>query len=276
MGNIRIVTLMDNQNGERKDLAAEHGLSLYIETGYANILFDFGQGKHTYENAAALNIRPERVDYGVCSHGHYDHGGGYREFVKNGLSCPLATGKGFFSEKYSLGRTKAAFLGTGFDAAFLEENKIRHMVCDGLLPLAQGCWALGGIRRKRAFETIPKRFVLRQQGAWVQDYFQDEICLILEENGELTVIVGCSHPGILNILDTVRERFSQPIRAVIGGTHLVKAGPERIGNTIAGIKDMGIRLLGFNHCSGEDFCRAMEEDGELETVYMGVGDCLFL
>ena len=43
MGNIRIVTLMDNQNGERKDLAAEHGLSLYIETGYANILFDFGQ-----------------------------------------------------------------------------------------------------------------------------------------------------------------------------------------------------------------------------------------
>ena len=47
MGNIRIVTLMDNQNGERKDLAAEHGLSLYIETGYANILFDFGQGKHT-------------------------------------------------------------------------------------------------------------------------------------------------------------------------------------------------------------------------------------
>ena len=99
MGNIRIVTLMDNQNGERKDLAAEHGLSLYIETGYANILFDFGQGKHTYENAAALNIRPERVDYGVCSHGHYDHGGGYREFVKNGLSCPLATGKGFFSEK---------------------------------------------------------------------------------------------------------------------------------------------------------------------------------
>ena len=123
MGNIRIVALMDNQNGERKDLTAEHGLSLYIETGYTSILFDFGQGKHTYENAVRLNIRPERIDYGVCSHGHYDHGGGYREFVKNGLSCPLATGKGFFSEKYSLGKTKAACLGTGFDAAFLKENK---------------------------------------------------------------------------------------------------------------------------------------------------------
>ena len=29
MGNIRIVTLMDNQNGERKDLAAEHGQNGY-------------------------------------------------------------------------------------------------------------------------------------------------------------------------------------------------------------------------------------------------------
>ena len=96
----------------------------------------------------------------MCSHGHYDHGGGYREFVKNGLSCPLATGKGFFSEKYSLGKTKAACLGTGFDAAFLKENKIRHMECDGLVPLAQGCWVMGGIGRRRAFETIPKRFVL--------------------------------------------------------------------------------------------------------------------
>ncbi|MFR1130753.1 MAG: hypothetical protein ACLSFC_18665 [Enterocloster bolteae] len=55
---------------------------------------------------------------------------------------------------------------------------------------------------------------------------------------------------ILNILDTVRNGSASP-SAVIGGTHLVKAGPERIGNTIAGIKGMGIRLLGFNHCSGE-------------------------
>ena len=125
------------------------------------------------------------------------------------------------------------------------------MECDGLVPLAQGCWVMGGIGRRRAFETIPKRFVLREQGTWVQDYFQDEVCLVLEERGELVVIVGCSHPGILNILDTVRQRFSQPIRAVVGGTHLVEADRERIHMTLRTMKDLGIGLLGFNHCSGE-------------------------
>ena len=72
---------------------------------------------------------------------------------------------------------------------------------------------MGGIRRSHDFETVPERFVIRDKDRWKQDYFQDEVCLVLEERGELVVIVGCSHPGILNILDTVRQRFSQPIRA---------------------------------------------------------------
>ena len=42
MGDIRIETLMYNQSGVRKDLAAQNVLFVDIETGYANKLFDFG------------------------------------------------------------------------------------------------------------------------------------------------------------------------------------------------------------------------------------------
>ena len=42
------------------------------------------------------------------------------------------------------------------------------------------------------------------------------------------------------------------------------------------MKDMGIRLLGFNHCSGELFRNMMEQEETLSTVYLGAGDCLFL
>lgn len=270
---MKIVTLMDNMNGERKDLTAEHGLSLYVQTEHVRILFDFGAGPHTYENAVKLNIRPDQMDYAVCSHGHYDHGAGYREFVQNGLLCPLVTGRGVFTEKYAASVFKAAYLGTGFDEDFLVSHHIPHLTCSTLLSLAPGCWVMGGFCRTYSFETIPKRFVVREQNAWVQDTFQDEICLILEENGELTVIVGCSHPGILNILSTVREHFNQPIRAVMGGTHLVKADRERIEKTIEVMKDMGIKLLGFNHCSGELFREMMEKEKAFHTVYLGVGDC---
>ena len=127
-----------------------------------------------------------------------------------GLSCPLVTGNGFFEEKYARNGLKATYLGTGFDSLFLEEHGIRHMVCESVLPIGRGCWVMGGIRRSHDFETVPERFVIRDKDRWKQDYFQDEVCLVLEERGELVVIVGCSHPGILNILDTVRQRFSQP------------------------------------------------------------------
>lgn len=267
---------MDNLAGEQKALKAEHGLSFYVETEHVKILFDFGAGRHTLDNAEKLNIRLEQLDFAVGSHGHYDHAAGYPAFVRKGLRCPLITGDGFFSEKYALNGLKATYLGTGFDRHFPEEQGITHIICHGFLPIAKGCWAVGNIRCSYDFETIPDRFVIREHGGWTQDMFLDEICLVLEDKGELVVIVGCSHPGILNILSTVREYFKQPIKAVAGGTHLVEADRERIERTINVMKGMGIRLLGFNHCSGELLREVMAGDPDLNTVYLGAGDCLFL
>lgn len=267
---------MDNLAGEQKAMKAEHGLSFYVETEDTRILFDFGAGGHALENALRLGIRPEQTDFAVGSHGHYDHAAGYRDFVKAGLNCPLVTGQGFFREKYALNGPKATYLGTGFDSQFLKENKIEHRECTSVLELSGGCWVMGGMKRTHDFEMVPERFVIRDKNGWRQDYFEDEICLVLENKGGLVVIVGCSHPGILNILDTVRERFSKPIRAVVGGTHLVEADRERIRMTVRLMKEMGTSLLGFNHCSGDLLREMMAENPELNTVYLGAGDCLFL
>lgn len=81
----KIMTLMGNLMDGRKDFTAEHGLSLYVEAGHTHILFDFGTSMHTFENRRKIKMRPDRTDFAVCSHGHYDHGGGYKKFVKNGL-----------------------------------------------------------------------------------------------------------------------------------------------------------------------------------------------
>ena len=273
---IKLVTIMDNVAGEQKSMVAEHGLSFYVETGETRILFDFGSGSHTLENARKLGIRPELADFAVGSHGHYDHAGGYKAFVQAGLRCPLVTGEGFFREKYALNGPKATYLGAGFHSSYLKEQGILHQVCERILPLAGGCWVVGHMKRTRSFETIPERFVIREGEGWVRDDFKDEVCLVLENKGKLSVIVGCSHPGILNILDTVRERFTQPIGAVIGGTHLVEASPERTEMTVHALEDMGVGLLAFNHCSGPLMREIMSGRPGLNTVYLGAGDCLFL
>ena len=85
---MKITTVMDNRRGEQKSLTAEHGLSFLVETEKSRILFDFGAGKAAYDNACKLNIGMENIKYAVGSHGHYDHAGGYPEFVKEDFDLP--------------------------------------------------------------------------------------------------------------------------------------------------------------------------------------------
>ena len=112
-----------------------------------------------------------------------------------GLKAPLVTGKGYFLEKYGVEDIRATYLGTGFDEGYLKEKGIRHVECDGLLKLAEGCTWRGNFTRRYAFETIPERFQLRDGDGWKPDHFNDEICLVHQLKEGLFVLVGCSPSG---------------------------------------------------------------------------------
>ena len=105
----------------------------------------------------------------------------------------------------------------------------------------------------------------------MKDDFSDEICMVLDGAEGQTVIVGCSHPGILNILTTVQKRFDKPIRAVFGGTHLVEADAGRIRATLEQMKQMGVGLIGFNHCSGELLQEIMDQETGWSIAIWGRG-----
>ena len=93
----------------------------------------------------------------------------------------------------------------------------------------------------------------------MQDTFSDEMELTLDTKEGLVVIVGCSHPGIVNILKTIAGRTGQPIRGVIGGTHLMDADKERLLKTMEDFKAMGMEFIGESHCTGDDNLKMIQE-----------------
>lgn len=273
---LRITALMDNKATEHKALIAEHGLSLYVEHNGRRILFDCGSGPHPLDNAHRLGISLKGLDGVVLSHSHYDHAAGFRFLAERGLgSRSLYIGPHFFEPKYACNGVRYTDLSAGFDRDFLREQGVDACQIDGTREIFPGVWLIGGFPRIHDFERIPSRFVRRTPQGFVTDDFGDEICMAVQVAGGVAVLVGCSHPGILNMVTHVRRELNQPVVAVFGGTHLVEADRQRIETTLETLKDMGLEIIGLSHCSGDEADCCIGARADIRGCHLGSGDTVF-
>lgn len=274
---VRITALMDNIRSEHKALIAEHGLSYLLEWEDRRLLFDCGSGPNFLHNARRLGRKVHNLDAVVLSHSHYDHAAGYRDLIELGGDSPLLyTGPEFFQPKFAFDGVRYTDLSCGFDVSFLEDHRIHHQVVTDMVEVFPGVFLIGGFPRTHNFETIPKRFVRKTIDGFMPDDFCDEISLVLDTGENLAVLVGCSHPGILNMIGHIHSRLSKPVSAVFGGVHLVEADDERVRATVAALKQMGLKTLGLSHCSGESAEHAVCQMPDVLGCHLAVGDCIFL
>lgn len=256
---LRITTLIENSPGEHHGLATEHGISFCIEKDGHIVIFDTGQSGAFLDNAPKLNINLSGAGHVILSHGHYDHSGGFRALCSAAGGFTLITGEGFFVPKYAFRNGAYDFLGNDFDEAFLSERGITSVTASApakeILP---GIHVLSGFPRIHTEEKINPRFVLEKDGAFVPDSFDDEILLAVETGEGLAVLLGCSHPGMRNMLDAVKERLGRPILAVLGGTHLVEAKGTGLEKSLEYLQNSGILFIGMSHCTGKDVMDRLE------------------
>lgn len=247
----RITILVDNQSNE--GLVAEHGLSLWIETGENHILFDTGQ-KNTFENnARLLGIDLGKTDTLVLSHGHYDHTGGIPQALQKAPYTHVYCHPGVVSPRYSIrnGMPKPIQMPRE-SMAVLDRLPLEqlHWVQQPLF-LSEKIGITGPISRETGYENTGGPFYFDPDGGRV-DPVDDDIALWIRTDKGLVVCVGCSHAGLVNTLNHVRRlNNGLRIRAVIGGFHLVNADRRRLSHTIAALRLMEPDMVIPCHCTGE-------------------------
>ena len=249
---------------------AEHGLSLYIETGRHKILFDTGQSDLFVRNAQKLGVDLSQVDIAVISHGHYDHGGGLKHLLAANGKAAIYINEHAFEPHYA-----GAERYNGLDRGLRYTGRItltgdREQIDDELTLFT-------GNELPRPFFMDSFGLNVMREGKLISDDFIHEQYLLIREGGKTTLVSGCSHKGILNIM-----RWTEQYRpgAVIGGFHLMKLDPETADS--AELDQIAKELMQYDatyytcHCTGLNPFAYLKSKMGKKLYYLSVGQTIIL
>ncbi len=257
---VKITALAENVS-KRPELGSEHGLSLYIEADGKKLLFDTGAGRLFADNAEKLGVDLGGVELAVISHGHWDHGGGIRTFLERNDHAPVYLSRLAFGSFYDAEDGK--FI--GLDPALRDEPRLILTGDETELTPHMHLFTCNGRRRADPFGSFG--LSVRREGRLQPDDFLHEQYLLIEDEGKRTVVSGCSHKGILNIVE-----WLQP-DVLIGGFHFMKTepGPE-LDRYAAALESSGARFYTC-HCTGKKQYEAMEPEMS-RLAYLSTGDSI--
>jgi 7,8-dihydropterin-6-yl-methyl-4-(beta-D-ribofuranosyl)aminobenzene 5'-phosphate synthase len=243
---------------------AEHGWSVYIESDQGNFLFDTGQGKAIINNARYFNKDLSTIQGIMISHHHCDHTGGLLRVLEQAGKVKVYAHPDLFKNSYVIDEGKERNIGIPFRQEILESKGAQFIFNTSLREIVLDLMLSGEIPRLTEFEKGSKRFLLKTGEGYAQDFIFDDQTLIMNTEKGLMVILGCSHSGIINIINHIIDKTGQDhIRTIIGGTHLGPASEETREKTIQALKKFDIEKIGVSHCTGlETSMRLCQEFGD--------------
>ncbi len=210
-----IETLFDKTAVDEK-LHTGWGLSFLVDNRF---IFDTGEkGGWLMENIDRLKVPLENIEAVIISHDHWDHWGGLWDLLK-------------------AGKCRKVYISSRFGDKFKKKAK-RHNA--ELIELDD-------------FTEIYKNIYLtgRIDGSYDGEYIAEQSMIIRTQNG-INIITGCAHPGIVNIIEKVKNKFAgENIYTVMGGFHLMRDEEPAIEAVVDKFMEMGVKKVYSTHCSGD-------------------------
>lgn len=264
---MNVTVLLENSTPSSR-LVAKHGLSLFLEAAGSRLLFDLGPDANFIANARALGVNVVSADAVIISHGHDDHGGGLRAYLDmtRGVRDEVSVYVHAHAFDRHVSGTAEQHRDISLDQTLADEERIVNV---------EGTWALG--RGLLLFSTMERphpqpegngRLLEERDGEFVPDAFAHEQSLLVTEGDRHILVSGCSHAGILNIMDTAEQLAGAPLDAVVGGFHTTSPSAGDVESEQV-VRDLAHELAARRaryytcHCTGlETFSLLRDELGD--------------
>jgi 7,8-dihydropterin-6-yl-methyl-4-(beta-D-ribofuranosyl)aminobenzene 5'-phosphate synthase len=239
------------------DGVGEWGFSALVQVDGFRLLFDTGAREETVlRNAEELGVDLAGVTDVVLSHNHRDHTGGLLA-LRRALAArnPLALSRAHVATGIFLRRS---FVGPRDFNGDMRALRWSYEATGATIveharpePLAPGVWLTGPVARRYPERNWSKGSrIVTPEGA-IEDTIPEDQSLVIELADQVLVVTGCAHAGIGNILAQAREMVpGKPVRALVGGLHLLDADEASLAWTAERMKEAGVRQLLGAHCTG--------------------------
>jgi 7,8-dihydropterin-6-yl-methyl-4-(beta-D-ribofuranosyl)aminobenzene 5'-phosphate synthase len=255
---MKVTALIEDTKPDNTDFFAEKGLSLHIQRDDNSILFDTGVTGKFVDNANKLGINLTDVDVTAISHGHLDHGGGLRRFMEVNHTSPVylrthADGDHFFKAFLIIERN------IGVDKELFLDYANRIRLINEFTELVKDTYLLTDIKITHPTPAGQKYLYVKKGSQMVHDDFSHELMMVIREDDGLVIFSGCSHHGVLNIVDAAVEKFPDTsVKALFGGFHLIGLPFfDHMVETKTSIETIGKKLMEYpiekvftGHCTG--------------------------
>lgn len=217
-----------NNHSNNPELLADWGFSALLETKTENILFDTGSnGPILMENMSRLGLKAHEIKKVVISHNHWDHIGGLVEIARKNRGLTV-----YLTELHKeLGET-------------LKDLGARVIVAKSQIKISDS------INTTDVFENSIK-----------------ELALVCNTSKGKVILTGCSHPGIVKILNAIPG----PKYLLLGGLHLFRTPIEKLYEISRELEKLRIKFIAPSHCTGEDVIAYFKDYFEKNFLYGGLG-----
>ncbi|HSQ26891.1 MAG TPA: MBL fold metallo-hydrolase [Anaerolineales bacterium] len=233
---VKITILYDNMKYDLA-LTTAWGYSALIEYKGETTLFDTGgDGATLLKNMQILGTDPTKIERVVLSHNHSDHTGGVMALLELGIRPTIYMLPSFPDD---------------FKQRFSQYTTIIEVVSGQ--SITTGLMTTGEMPR-----NVPEQ------------------ALVIETDSGVVVITGCAHPGIVEIVEQVREVFDDPVLLVMGGFHLRSKSRSEIELILRDFRRLGVEQVAPSHCTGDTAIAMFAREYGENFIQAGAGKVIQL